>query len=695
MPQFNDIIKAINGAISDFNDSIPASQKSILDAVQLELKGLDLDRNGDIKTSVANLKTIGKIKAQLQNTIITDQYLNKVQDFVNSFATVAELQNQYWNAIESNFKPPALLAEIQKQAVTDTVTSLTEHGVAANISDALNGILQTSVTSGGSYADLTDQLRTALTDQEGKPGLLSQYAKTITTDALNTFARQYTQTISESLGYEWYAYQGSDIETTRPFCFAMTEFTYFNVSEIPRLLAAENLYYTNPKTGLRELVPIYVKTGLPAGLKAQTNPSNFLDLCGGWNCGHQARPVTAGQVPTYIINRAQIPDIMTKAQAAAPELDQLGQKYAKENGGIVTPINLKGYESITRKSRDELSGDYTQIKDAVRNTVVVPYEKLDTIATEIQKQVDAGIGPFTRVKVQEGSKFFGYKGVITNVKLENGTIGEMQFNSPGMIYAKGSKESALNVMSEAEYNRIADITGLPGGMGHTYYEEIRKITDKTATPADLIRKADLIAKSEEYYSHFYDITEAPPEAVTTSLMTLKEATKAMDNYDPPKDQRGAVLTYTDTGYTGINRYLRNGTNPTDDKLKNIQLIKTFLENAPKGAGTSYRGIAFGTEEKTYNNFFDAVKSGKGIRFKSFLSTSADPDEASTFRHSSVYSVKMTIEGKSGVPIGKFSNIESEEEVLFNTDTEFQVVDYDEKISTDSGQHLLYLTVKEI
>ncbi len=310
MATFNDILAAMQGAIDDFNATVPASQKSMLNSIQLELKGLDLNSQGNVKTSVANLKLAGKIKSDLQNLILTDKYLGNVQDFVDQYLTIAQLQNQYFSAIESEFKPGPLLEEIKQQAVDDTVKSLGEQGIGASIAEEITQILQSNITTGGSYAQLNDQLRTALTDQEGNPGLLTRYSKQITTDAINQYSAQYTKAVSDDLGYEWFAYQGSDIQTTRPFCDAMTDFTFFNVSEIPSLLKAQNLYYTNKKTGQRELVPIYAKTGLPNGMIPGTNPSNFQINRGGYNCGHQIRPVSALIVPQYIKDRVNgIPNI--------------------------------------------------------------------------------------------------------------------------------------------------------------------------------------------------------------------------------------------------------------------------------------------------------------------------------------------------------------------------------------------------
>lgn len=295
--QFNDILKAIQGAIDDFNSSIPASQKTMLNSVENSLRGLDLTSNGDIKISVANLKVIAQVKTKLQNLVVSDDYLQKVTDFVNTYSTISDLQNQYFTALESTFKPNALLKQLRIQSIADTVDGLTEAGIGATISQDISSILQTNITTGGSYKDLTDQLRVALTDQEGNPGLLSRYAGQITTDAINQYSANYMQTISSDLGFEWFAYTGADITTSRPFCLAMTEFNYFHVSEIPRLLAAKDLYYPDKKTGQMELVPIYTKTGLPQGMIEGTNPDNFQIRRGGYNCGHQIRPVFAAQVP--------------------------------------------------------------------------------------------------------------------------------------------------------------------------------------------------------------------------------------------------------------------------------------------------------------------------------------------------------------------------------------------------------------
>lgn len=269
------------------------------DEIQTELKRLDT-LNGKIKTTVANLRVIISIKNKMLRLILTPEYIKEVKEFTVAFNDVTKLQNEYWRSVESSFKPSTFLKEIRAQAISDTVAKLTESGIGSTIQEQITNILRTNITTGGSYAALTGQLRESLLTTE-TDGLLQKYAKQITTDSLNQYSAQYTEKVSSDLGFEWFAYQGSDITTTRPFCDAMTDFRYFHVTEIPRLLRAEGLYYI--KDGVKTKVPIYDKTKLPHGMIPGTNASNFQINRGGYNCGHQIRPVSQSLVPIEIKER--------------------------------------------------------------------------------------------------------------------------------------------------------------------------------------------------------------------------------------------------------------------------------------------------------------------------------------------------------------------------------------------------------
>lgn len=289
MASFNDILTRIDEAVEKFNKRIPEAQKDMLDGIEEELRRLDL-KDGRIKPTVANLKVIASIKNKLLKLILTEDYLSEVKEFAQAFKDVSSLQNEYWKSVEANFKPSSILKEIQSQAIGDTVNKLTDAGIGAGISESIADILRTNITTGGPIKDLTAQLRESLTDTDKSAGLLSKYAKQITTDSINQYNANYTQVISSDLGYEWFAYQGSDIKTTRPWCDAMSDRRYFHISELPDLINAVDLYYI--KDGKKTKVPIYEKTGLPAGMIEGTNPENIFIRRGGYNCQHQIRPVS-------------------------------------------------------------------------------------------------------------------------------------------------------------------------------------------------------------------------------------------------------------------------------------------------------------------------------------------------------------------------------------------------------------------
>ena len=273
----------------------------MLKEILSELKRLDTD--GDtIKVTVKNLSVINSISKKLTRLILTDQYLKEVKDFVKTFNDVTVLQNEYWKSVEDTFTPKTLLKEIRNQSIQNTIEGLTKAGIGANITTQIKAILKTNITTGGSYEALTNQLREALTDTPKSDGVLSRYAKQITSDAINQYNRQYTQAASSGLGFEWFAYRNSDIITTRPFCDALTDKLYFHISEVPGLLKAKDIngplqYHDRKNNGKIETVPIYDKTGLPQGMIDGTNPENFFVYAGGYNCRHSIDPVSEMRVP--------------------------------------------------------------------------------------------------------------------------------------------------------------------------------------------------------------------------------------------------------------------------------------------------------------------------------------------------------------------------------------------------------------
>lgn len=187
------------------------------------------------------------------------------------------------------------------------------------------------------------------------------------------------------------------------------------------------------------------------------------------------------------------------AEEVKLEVQGYAEDIAKMFGAIVTPINLKSKASILRKLRSsEASHNANEIKDAVRTTIISDENAIDEIRDYFRRDRQGG-GVVQRIKIQAGDGFLGYTGTIVNIKCSNGILGEVQINTPKMIYAKEIPEDAKRILGIDVWNKIRRETGLEGGLGHKYYEKYRLLSfeEQSSAIGLAIKRA-----SEEYYSHF-------------------------------------------------------------------------------------------------------------------------------------------------------------------------------------------------
>ena len=195
------------------------------------------------------------------------------------------------------------------------------------------------------------------------------------------------------------------------------------------------------------------------------------------------------------LSEKEIKDIMATAKSVANEVQCLAEKIAKRHGAVTTPINLKSDASIMRKvlsERERLqSFSAKDIKDAVRTTIISDRKDIESIIQDLTKEPNV-----TAVKRQTAEKYFGYTGTIINLRTSKGLIGEIQVNTPRMIYAKEKPEIAKAILGEKVWNQIEREVKLPGGLGHELYEKMR-ILDKETAEWLAIRDMSI-----EYYQHF-------------------------------------------------------------------------------------------------------------------------------------------------------------------------------------------------
>lgn len=162
---------------------------------------------------------------------------------------------------------------------------------------------------------------------------------------------------------------------------------------------------------------------------------------------------------------------------------------------ISSPVNLKTKESIQRKMTKD-GCTVHEIKDIMRNTFVAVNGNIDEVINTVKGHFNV-----LRHKVQKPEDFDGYSGNILNIKFPNGAIGEVQVNTPEMIYAKEPAKVARELLGEELYGMIdaaAKKIGFEGGRGHLLYEQIRQMEPSEERQA-------LKQESVEYYSRVKEI----------------------------------------------------------------------------------------------------------------------------------------------------------------------------------------------
>lgn len=484
----NQLSQTIQSEVDKFNSSIPKIQKQILSEIEILIKGLDV-KNGSLKVNTRNLRIVGSIKSKIESLILKNRdYKDRLKTFIKAFDVITIEQNKYFESLSDEYTPPKLLKEIRVQAKDATYESLTKAGIGQNLSRPIQEIIKTNITTGAKYTDMVTQLRDYITNNKSGEGKLEKYSKQITTDALNQYAAQYSDIVTNDLGLEWFQYVGALIETSRPFCVALHKKRYINRSEIPAIIEGDFPEFKEADGTLN-------KNGQPQGMIPNTNPENFKVYRGGFNCGHQLTPVSELAVPKdkrdFIGIDGNADSLIQKAKDSESELDKIMQDLSEKNELGRTDVNLKSKDSIIRKAKDELSNDVTEVKDSIRGSLFTDdSESLRQSAEQLKGVAD-------KFKYQDTD--LGYTGYLANIKMENGIYGEVQLNTPKMIYAK--EVNAKGLLGDKLFNEIKNEIGLPHGLGHKYYEEYRVIV-KSDAPKDKIRAAEIMKESTEYYSKF-------------------------------------------------------------------------------------------------------------------------------------------------------------------------------------------------
>lgn len=299
---YKTITGTIDAAAANYAAVVNRTERKLLEKALTEAKALETDSAGKLKLSLANLRRLGDIKVALAKAASNKGYLKGVSDLAKAIGQIEAEQMEYYStafgakSISDSFKDKA--EYVKKLAVKNTIDGLTGAGLDAGVLNGIYTLLMKAVTTSSSYADLTDQLYQTLISSETKTSSFARYANTYATTAMTQYAGQNNKMFTDDLDIKWFRYVGSNIETTRPFCEALTAKEWIYITEIPEILAGKI-----DQNGTIKTLPLNPKTNLPYGLIEGTTPDNFMVNVGGWNCRHQLVPVAAAAVPQNIRDR--------------------------------------------------------------------------------------------------------------------------------------------------------------------------------------------------------------------------------------------------------------------------------------------------------------------------------------------------------------------------------------------------------
>ena len=132
-----------------------------------------------------------------------------------------------------------------------------------------------------------------------------------------------------------------------------------------------------------------------------------------------------------------------------------------------------------------------------------------------------------------------------------------------------------------------------------------------------------------------------------------------------------IAAYKSSESYKINALLREGIQLDEEQDAFISLLDDELLNCPKYNGTTYRNISFAMEGKdSFDLFLSEHEEGGYVSYPAYTSTSKSKDG---YPVSGDYSIHFEIVGKSGHDISKLHGLQEEEEVIYQRNTEFRIV----------------------
>jgi hypothetical protein len=282
-------LQTILDKLSDNSDDLVAGIKQDVESLETKLfaslsdfiSGLEKDKAGNIKPNKANIKKLSTLNSYLNNAIVDDAYLKKVNEYIKSLEESQALIAEYFKASDVGYKDDMAFNKVINDALLNPIkNTLTQEGLSQNVNTQIQKSITNSIVGGYKSTQALSELSLLVIGNKEKQGLLSRHIDQVATDATNQYVATYYEVIGSDLGLEFYLYEGSKKDTTREFC-QQRYGKYFHKKEIQA----------------------WGNISSWAGRIPTTNSANIFIYRGGYNCRHQPIPVSTVIVPKDVIER--------------------------------------------------------------------------------------------------------------------------------------------------------------------------------------------------------------------------------------------------------------------------------------------------------------------------------------------------------------------------------------------------------
>jgi N12 class adenine-specific DNA methylase len=288
-------------------------------------------------------------------------------------------------------------------------------------------------------------------------------------------------------------------------------------------------------------------------------------------------PSGAAQSPLSQEDRARaealLSPVLQKAAEAKAAFDQAIIDIARRTGALgqmLAPLKglKRGAEKLALKEGFNVSG----MKDLLRSTIVVrSYADAQAVMEAIEKEFKLLRAPKNRtgdaplraqgkdVPAEDPSKYGGYSDIMVNVVMPNGTIAEIQINTPDMLAAKSGQGHDLYESLRVE-QRGTDRYNAINAASQEFYNVARAAAKKSASVAADQRNGQRVVGAMPFQGDFSSSTNRLPSGNSTNInSTPSPSVKSIPNLQPSGNFSGtrintpsgdSVASTTDSGYIG-------------------------------------------------------------------------------------------------------------------------------------------------